>query len=68
MVLFEDNEAEGVAIRRMAEDAISKVFFDRGFKLADAETVRHSLGHDIIMGLLAADERVAAVVKARLKR
>lgn len=53
MVLFRDTEAEGVAIGRMAEDDISRVFLDRGFKLVDAETVRHSLGHDKIMGLLA---------------
>ncbi len=68
MVLFKETEAEGVAIGRMAEDAISGVFIDRGFKLVDAETVGHSLGHDEIMGLLAGNERVATVVKARLKR
>jgi hypothetical protein len=36
MVLFKDTEAGRVAIGRMAEDAISRVFLDRGSKLVDA--------------------------------
>ncbi len=65
MILFEDTEAEGVRIGRMAEDSIAKVLLDRGFKLVDAETVRHSLGHDKIIGLLAGDERLATAVGSR---
>ena len=49
----------------MAEDAIAKVLLDRGFKLVDAETVRHSLDHDKIIGLLAGDARLAAAVGSR---
>jgi hypothetical protein len=62
MVLFEESTAQGVNSGRLAEDAVSKVLLDRGFKLVDADTVRHNLGQDKVRGLLAGDQRVAAVI------
>ena len=62
MVLFEESISEGVNSGRLAEDAISKVLLDSGFKLVDADTVRHNLGQDKVQGLLAGDGRVAAVI------
>lgn len=62
MVLFEESISEGVNSGRLAEDAISKVLLDNGFKLVDAETVRRNLGQDKVQGLLAGDGRVAAVI------
>ncbi len=65
MVLFEDTEAEGVRIGKMAEDSISKALLTRGFELVDAEFVRHNLDHTKMMGLLTGDERMAAVVGSK---
>jgi hypothetical protein len=65
MVLFEETEVEGINVGRLAEDSMSKVLLDRGFKLVDAKTVRHNLGHDKVMGLLAGDELVVASVGSR---
>jgi hypothetical protein len=62
MVLFEETMSEGVKSGRLAEDAISKVLLDSGFKLVDADTVRRNLGQDKVQGLLAGDGRVAAVI------
>jgi hypothetical protein len=62
MVLFEESTAEGVDTGRLAEDSISRVLLDRGFKLVDADSVRLNLGHDKVMGLLAGDRQVAAAV------
>ena len=62
MVLFEESMSEGVKSGRLAEDAISKVLLDNGFKLVDADTVRRNLGQDKVQGLLAGDGRVAAVI------
>jgi hypothetical protein len=62
MVLFEDSMSEGVNSGRLAEDAISKVLLDRGFKLVDANTVRRNLGQDQVQGLLAGDGRIAAAI------
>ncbi len=62
MVLFEESISEGVNSGRLAEDAISKVLLDSGFKLVDADTVRSNLGQDKVQGLLAGDGRVAAVI------
>lgn len=62
MVLFEESISEGVNSGRLAEDAISKVLLDNGFKLVDANTVRRNLGLDKVQGLLAGDGRVAAVI------
>jgi hypothetical protein len=62
MVLFEETMSEGVNSGRLAEDAISKVLLDSGFKLVDADTVRRNLGQDKVQGLLAGDGRVAAVI------
>lgn len=62
MVLFEETMSEGVNSGRLAEDAVSKVLLDNGFKLVDANTVRRNLGHDKVRGLLAGDGRVAAVI------
>ena len=62
MVLFEESMSEGVKSGRLAEDAISKVRLDNGFKLVDADTVSRNLGHDKVQGLLAGDGRVATVI------
>lgn len=62
MVLFEETMSEGVNSGRLAEDAVSKVLLDNGFKLVDANTVRRNLGQDKVRGLLAGDGRVAAVI------
>jgi hypothetical protein len=62
MVLFEESMSQGVNSGRLAEDAISKVLLERGFKLVDADTVRRNLGQDKVRGLLAGDQRVAAVI------
>lgn len=62
MVLFEESISEGVSSGRLAEDAISKVLLDNGFKLVDADTVRRNLGQDKVQGLLAGDGRVATVI------
>ncbi len=62
MVLFEETMSEGVNSGKLAEDAVSKVFLDNGFKLVDANTVRRNLGQDKVRGLLAGDGRVAAVI------
>lgn len=62
MVLFEETMSEGVNSGRLAEDAVSKVLLDNGFKLVDANTVRRNLGQDKVQGLLAGDGRVAAVI------
>jgi hypothetical protein len=62
MVLFEETMSEGVNSGKLAEDAVSKVLLDNGFKLVDANTVRRNLGQDKVQGLLAGDGRVAAVI------
>ncbi len=62
MVLFEETMSEGVNSGKLAEDAVSKVLLDNGFKLVDANTVRRNLGQDKVRGLLAGDGRVAAVI------
>ncbi|MCG6981709.1 MAG: flagellar assembly protein T N-terminal domain-containing protein [Deltaproteobacteria bacterium] len=62
MVLFEQVLSQDVNTGRLAEDAVSKVLLERGFKLVDANVVRRSLGRDGVRGLLAGDERVAAAV------
>jgi Flagellar assembly protein T, N-terminal domain len=62
MVLFEESLSQDVNSGRLAEDAVSKVLLERGFKLVDADVVRRNLGRDGVRGLLAGDERVAAVV------
>ena len=62
MVLFEDALSQDVNTGRLAEDAVSKVLLERGFKLVDADVVRRSLGRNGVRGLLAGDERVAAAV------
>lgn len=62
MVLFEETLSQDVDSGRLAEDAISKVLLERGFKLVDADTVRRNLGRDKVRGLLAGDERIAAVI------
>jgi hypothetical protein len=62
MVLFEEVSSQDVNTGRLAEDAVSKVLLERGFKLVDADVVRRSLGQDGVRGLLAGDERVAAAV------
>ena len=62
MVLFEESLSQDVNTGRLAEDAVSKVLLERGFKLVDADVVRRNLGRDGVRGLLAGDERVAAVV------
>ncbi len=62
MVLFEETLSQDVNSGRLAEDAISKVLLERGFKLVDADTVRRNLGRDKVRGLLAGDERIAAVI------
>jgi hypothetical protein len=62
MVLFEEVLSQDVNSGRLAEDAVSKVLLERGFKLVDADVVRRNLGSDGVRGLLAGDERVAAVI------
>lgn len=62
MVLFEESMSEGVNSGKLAEDAISKVLLERGFKLVDADTVRRNLGQDKVRGLLAGDQRLAAAI------
>jgi len=62
MVLFEENLSEDVDSGRLAEDAISKVLLERGFKLVDADTVRRNLGQASVRGLLAGDQRIAEVI------
>lgn len=62
MVLFEESLSQDVNSGRLAEDAVSKVLLERGFKLVDADVVRRNLGRDGVRGLLAGDERVAAVI------
>jgi len=62
MVLFEDILSQDVNSGRLAEDAVSKVLLERGFKLVDADVVRRNLGQDGVRGLLAGDQRVAAVI------
>jgi hypothetical protein len=62
MVLFEEVLSQDVNTGRLAEDAVSKVLLERGFKLVDADVVRRSLGRDGVRGLLAGDQRVAAAV------
>jgi hypothetical protein len=62
MVLFEENLSEDVNSGRLAEDAVSRVLLERGFKLVDADTVRHNLGQAKIRGLLAGDQRIAEVI------
>ena len=62
MVLFEESMSQGVNSGRLAEDAVSKVLLERGFKLVDADTVRSNLGQDKVRGLLAGDQRLAAVI------
>lgn len=62
MVLFEQTLSQDVNSGRLAEDAVSKVLLERGFKLVDADVVRRNLGRDGVRGLLAGDERVAAVI------
>jgi len=62
MVLFEDILSQDVNTGRLAEDAVSKVLLERGFKLVDADVVRRNLGQDGVRGLLAGDQRVAAVI------
>ena len=62
MVLFEESMSHGVNSGSLAEDAFSRVLLERGFKLVDADTVRRNLGQDSVRGLLAGDERVAAVI------
>ena len=62
MVLFEEILSQDVNSGRLAEDAVSKVLLERGFKLVDADVVRRNLGRDAVRGLLAGDERVAAAI------
>ena len=62
MVLFEEILSQDLNSGRLAEDAVSKVLLERGFKLVDADVVRRNLGRDGVRGLLAGDERVAAVI------
>ncbi len=62
MVLFEEVSSQDVNTGRLAEDAVSKVLLERGFKLVDADVVRRNLGRDGVRGLLAGDQRVAAAV------
>jgi len=62
MVLFEETLSQDLNTGRLAEDAVSKVLLERGFKLVDADVVRRNLGRDGVRGLLAGDERVAAVI------
>jgi hypothetical protein len=62
MVLFEEILSQDVNSGRLAEDAVSKVLLERGFKLVDADVVRRNLGREGVRGLLAGDERVAAVI------
>ena len=62
MVLFEEILSQDVNSGRLAEDAVSKVLLERGFKLVDADVVRRNLGRDGVRGLLAGDETVAAVI------
>ncbi|MCG6919360.1 MAG: flagellar assembly protein T N-terminal domain-containing protein [Deltaproteobacteria bacterium] len=62
MVLFEETLSQDVNIGRLAEDAVSKVLLERGFKLVDADVVRRNLGREGVRGLLAGDQRVAAVI------
>jgi hypothetical protein len=63
MVLFQETLSQDVDCGRLAEDAVSKVLLERGFKLVDADVVRRNLGRDGVRGLLAGDERVAAAIK-----
>jgi len=62
MVLFEEILSQDVNSGRLAEDAVSKVLLERGFKLVDADVVRRNLGRNAVRGLLAGDERVAAAI------
>jgi hypothetical protein len=62
MVLFEEILSQDLNSGRLAEDAVSKVLLERGFKLVDADVVRRNLGRDGVRGLLAGDERVTAVI------
>ena len=62
MVLFEEILSQDVNSGRLAEDAVSKVLLERGFKLVDADVVRRNLGSEGVRGLLAGDQRVAAAI------
>jgi hypothetical protein len=62
MVLFEEILSQDVNSGRLAEYAVSKVLLERGFTLVDADVVRRNLGREGVRGLLAGDERVAAVI------
>ena len=62
MVFFEETLSQDVNSGRLAEDAVSKVLLERGFKLVDADVVRHNLGREGVRGLLAGDQRVAAAI------
>ena len=63
MVLFQEALSQDVDSGRLAEDAVSKVLLERGFKLVDADVVRRNLGRDGVRGLLAGDERTAAAIR-----
>jgi hypothetical protein len=65
MVLFEEILSQDVNSGRLAEDAVSKVLLERGFKLVNADVVRRNLGREGVRGLLAGDQRVAAVIGDR---
>ncbi len=56
---------KGLELARWPKIPFQNYSLARSFKLVDAETVRHNLGHDKIMGLLAGDKRVAAAVGSR---
>ena len=62
MVFFEETLSQDVNSGRLAEDAVSKVLLERGFKLVDADVVRRNLGREGVRGLLAGDQRVAAAI------
>jgi hypothetical protein len=62
MVLFEQGPTSTIDSGRMAEAYISKVLLERGFKLVDGETVRNSISHDRIMGLLSGDKSAATAI------
>jgi hypothetical protein len=65
MILFKESSASDVNSGRMAEGFISEVLLQRGFKLVDADTVRQTISHDKVLGLLAGDKKVASAVGAK---
>ena len=63
MVLFQETPSQDVNSGKLAEDAVSKVLLERGFKLVDADVVRRNLGRNGVSGLLAGDEKVTAAIR-----